>query len=110
MSRKVRSGFFLALLLVLQCPVALAEDDTFGEDNVLSEAGEFLGEGTAGVAEVIEKLFAESTESPVRKTFNHSMLLAFFFALRSCEYLRVGGKYKRRTKALQLPPSHRFRR
>jgi hypothetical protein len=55
----VRRRLFLALLLLLPSPAALAADDTLGEDNVLDEASEFLGDGTEGVAEVIEKLFSD---------------------------------------------------
>lgn len=56
-----RRWLFLALLLILLCPTPAlnASDDTFGEDNVMSEASEFLGSGAEGVAEVIEKLFAD---------------------------------------------------
>ncbi len=56
-----RTLFFLALLLALLGGTSglVAADDTFGQDNVLSEASEFLGEGAEGVAEVIEKLFAD---------------------------------------------------
>ena len=61
MARLARSCFLLSLLLVLICPAPAlpAADDTFGQDNVLSEASEFLGDGAEGVAEVIEKLFAD---------------------------------------------------
>lgn len=37
----------------------VAAEETFAEQNILSEATAFLGDGTEGVAEVIEKLFAE---------------------------------------------------
>ncbi|MDA0823440.1 MAG: DUF1134 domain-containing protein [Proteobacteria bacterium] len=54
-------GFILSLAILVAITVskqAIAEE-TFAKDSVLHEAGAFLGEGTAGVAEVIEKLFAE---------------------------------------------------
>ncbi len=59
MSRIALCGLILALLMLLPGAATFAADDTFGADNVLSEASAFLGEGTAGVAEVIEKLFAD---------------------------------------------------
>lgn len=61
MARLDRSRFFPALLLVLLCPgpALTAADDTFGQDNVLLEASAFLGDGAEGIAEVIEKLFAD---------------------------------------------------
>ena len=49
----------LAILISVTCNAVVLADETFAEDNVLREASEFLGEGTAGVAEVIEKLFSE---------------------------------------------------
>ena len=56
-----RPWFFLALLLILLCPTTtlIAADDTFDQDSVLSEANEFLGDGAEGIAEVIEKIFAD---------------------------------------------------
>ena len=49
----------LAIVATVTLSKAVLADQTFAKDNVLRDASEFLGEGTAGVAEVIEKLFAD---------------------------------------------------
>jgi hypothetical protein len=56
-----RSGLLLSVLLVLLLPASalMAADETYSQDNVLSEASDFLGDGAEGVAEVIEKMFAD---------------------------------------------------
>lgn len=48
-------------LLLLCCTInfAAADDGTYEQDSVLKEAGDFLGAGAQGVAEVIEKLFQD---------------------------------------------------
>ena len=57
------TGRMVLLLFALAAGPSIAGDvaagETFDQDNVLHEATEFLGEGTAGIADVIEKLFSD---------------------------------------------------
>jgi len=50
--------WFLGLAALLATAAAAAED-TYDRDTVLAEARAFFGEGAEGLAEVIEKVFAE---------------------------------------------------
>ena len=52
---RLLSGFFLVIATVS----VSAGEDTYDQDSVLEDASEFLGEGAEGIAEVIEKLFAD---------------------------------------------------
>ena len=50
----------LLLLALVILPIgSIHAEETYSQDSVLMEATEFLGDGTEGVAEVIEKLFAD---------------------------------------------------
>jgi hypothetical protein len=51
--------FIPALILLAVAPGAVFGEETFGKQSVLSEATDVLGEGTKGVAKVVEKLFSE---------------------------------------------------
>ncbi len=57
-AKRLSSGFVL-LLLCCAMNAATADDGTYTRDSVLTEAGDFLGAGAEGVAEVIEKLFQD---------------------------------------------------
>ncbi|MGR9089422.1 MAG: DUF1134 domain-containing protein [Gammaproteobacteria bacterium] len=55
-----RLSYLGALILMFGAAnPAFPDDGTYTQDSVLTEAGDFLGAGAAGVAEVIEKLFAD---------------------------------------------------
>lgn len=50
----------LAILIsIAAIPGSTFGEETFGQQSVLNEATAFLGEGTEGVAEVVEKLFSD---------------------------------------------------
>ncbi len=53
------SRMCVVLLLFGAAGVAFTDDGTYAQDSVLKEAGDFLGAGAEGVAEVIEKLFSD---------------------------------------------------
>jgi hypothetical protein len=57
--RNARFAALFALLIGILTAVDTAAEETFNRDSVLAEAGEFLGAGAQGVAEVIEKLFSD---------------------------------------------------
>jgi hypothetical protein len=48
---------------------------------------------------LLQKLIMLPTKNPMRRRFKHLTHMTFFFAMRSCEYLKVSGK-DRRTKAI----------
>jgi len=47
------------MMTMLFLAVEAAAEETYDKDTVLDEAGAFLGEGTEGIGEVIEKIFAK---------------------------------------------------
>jgi hypothetical protein len=52
--------------------------------------------------EIYEKLVTAPTTCNLRIAFNQLFLLAFFFAMRSCEYLRIAdSRQKRRTRPIR---------
>jgi len=51
--------YFVLLVLFVGVPGSAFGEETFGQQSVLTEATDFLGEGTEGVAEVVEKLFSD---------------------------------------------------
>jgi len=52
-------GAILIALSLASTPTAAAEEDTFGPDEILAASRTFFGAATAGLGEVMEKLFAE---------------------------------------------------
>jgi hypothetical protein len=52
----------MVLGLVALSAIVNAADDTFQKDSILKDASDFLGDGTEGVADVIEKLFDDLGE------------------------------------------------
>lgn len=45
--------------LALIAPCVAVEDDTYDQETILAEAKDFFGEGAEGLADVIEKVFAD---------------------------------------------------
>ena len=47
-------------LMLLSCSVRIAAaEESYNQDTVLDDAADFFGEGTEGLGEVVEKIFAE---------------------------------------------------
>ena len=58
----IRSLFLVLVMSMAPLGVMPAADGTFKQDSILKDASDFLGEGTEGLGEVVEKLFKDLGE------------------------------------------------
>lgn len=60
--RVKRVAYFLVFTVILFCHSGVYAEEGFEQDSVIEDAVGFFGEGAEGVAEVVEKIFAEQGE------------------------------------------------